>query len=98
VTGAATSTTLPARATAAPSAASSSAPNADGWSKIKSTPMASGLPAATASISRAWVARGNGHGWFTSTNEASSMLMMTMGAVGARVPRYSKKRSSRASS
>ena len=74
---AAPSTTRPAAVTAAPSALSSAGPREDGASKIRSTAMASGLPAAIFVNSWPCIARGNGHCSFSSAKLDSSMVTMT---------------------
>ena len=84
------STTLPARVIASPSATSSSDPNLDSLSKSTSMPMANGRSAAMRSITLPCIARGNGHWRFSSEKVDSSIVTMTIGAVGGRIPRSSK--------
>ncbi len=85
-----TSTTLPARATAAPRASSSFRPNIESLSKMMSRPMTSGRSARIRSMSSPCSARGNGHWRLSSWNDDSSIVTMTIGAVGGRGPRSSK--------
>ena len=56
--------------------------------------MARGFAAAMVRSRRACIARGNGHCWLSSTMDDSSMLTITTGATGRRLPRTSKKRAS----
>ena len=89
---AAARTTFLARATAAPRAASSFGPRADGSGKRRSTPMARGRPPLMTSSSLPCRARGNGQGSCSSSKESSSIVTMMIGAVGDRWPRSSKRR------
>ena len=91
-------TTLPARVMAAPSTSSSFLPRDEGSGKRTSKPMTSGFQALMRSMSWPCRRRGKGQGSFSSLTDASSIETMTIGAVGARLGRSSKRLSSDRSS